>query len=71
TAWYADAGAELRTRARVERVESGGPGGSGRVVLDDGTRLPADAVVVGIGARPATGWLAGSGIALGAHGEVL
>ncbi|MFD8539747.1 NAD(P)/FAD-dependent oxidoreductase [Streptomyces rubrogriseus] len=71
TAWYADAGAELRTRARVERVESGGPGGSGRVVLDDGTRLPADAVVVGIGARPATGWLAGSGIALGAQGEVL
>ncbi len=71
TAWYADAGAELRTRARVERVEAGGPGDLGRVVLDDGTRLPADAVVVGIGARPATGWLAGSGIALGAHGEVL
>ncbi|MGX1121162.1 NADPH-dependent 2,4-dienoyl-CoA reductase/sulfur reductase-like enzyme [Streptomyces ambofaciens] len=71
TAWYADAGAELRTRARVARVEPGGPGESGRVVLDDGTRLAAGAVVVGIGARPATGWLAGSGIALGAHGEVL
>ncbi|WP_437006474.1 NAD(P)/FAD-dependent oxidoreductase [Streptomyces sp. enrichment culture] len=71
TAWYADAGAELRTRARVERVEPGGPGEPGRVVLDDGTRLPAGAVVVGIGARPATGWLAGSGIALGVHGEVL
>ncbi|MFF0586736.1 NAD(P)/FAD-dependent oxidoreductase [Streptomyces sp. NPDC003781] len=71
TAWYADAGAELRTRARVERVEPGAPGEPGRVVLDDGTRLPADAVVVGIGARPATGWLAGSGIALGVHGEVL
>ncbi len=70
-AWYADAGAELRTHARVERVEPGGPGPSGRVVLDDGTRLPADAVVVGIGARPATAWLAGSGIELGAHGEVL
>ncbi|WP_437026931.1 NAD(P)/FAD-dependent oxidoreductase [Streptomyces sp. enrichment culture] len=70
-AWYADAGAELRTRARVERVEPGGPGEPGRVVLDDGTRLPAGAVVVGIGARPATGWLAGSGIALGVHGEVL
>ncbi len=64
-AWYADAGAELRTHARVERVESG------EVVLADGTRLPAGAVVVGIGARPATGWLAGSGIELGAHGEVL
>ncbi|MFJ9738135.1 NAD(P)/FAD-dependent oxidoreductase [Streptomyces sp. NPDC101166] len=63
--WYADSGAELRTRARVERVEPG------EVVLDDGSRLPAGAVVVGIGARPATAWLAGSGIELGAHGEVL
>ncbi|MFD7136419.1 NAD(P)/FAD-dependent oxidoreductase [Streptomyces sp. NPDC059894] len=64
TAWYADSGTALRTHARVERVEPGA------VVLDDGTRLPAGAVVVGIGARPATAWLAGSGIALGADGEV-
>ncbi|MET7614027.1 oxidoreductase C-terminal domain-containing protein, partial [Streptomyces seoulensis] len=28
-------------------------------------------VVVGIGAHPATGWLTGSGIALGPHGDVL
>ncbi|WP_208611342.1 NAD(P)/FAD-dependent oxidoreductase [Streptomyces bungoensis] len=63
--WYADAGAELRTHARVERVEPGA------VVLADGTRLPAGAVVVGIGARPATAWLAGSGIELGPHGEVV
>ncbi|WP_159047019.1 oxidoreductase C-terminal domain-containing protein, partial [Streptomyces pactum] len=69
--WYADAGAALRTHARVERVEPGGPGEPGHVVLDDGSRLPAGAVVVGIGARPATAWLAGSGIGLGAHGEVL
>ena len=65
TAWYAEAGVGLRTRARVARVEPGA------VVLDDGSRLAAGAVVVGIGARPATAWLAGSGIALGAHGEVL
>jgi 3-phenylpropionate/trans-cinnamate dioxygenase ferredoxin reductase component len=65
TAWYADAGASLRTHARVERVEAGS------VVLDDGSRLPADAVVVGIGARPATAWLAGSGVDLGAHREVV
>ena len=65
TSWYADAGAELRTRARVERVEPGA------VVLDDGSRVPAGAVVVGIGARPATAWLAGSGIELGAHREVV
>ncbi|MDQ0712792.1 3-phenylpropionate/trans-cinnamate dioxygenase ferredoxin reductase subunit [Streptomyces luteogriseus] len=63
--WYADAGAVLRTHARVERVEPGA------VLLDDGSRLPADAVVVGIGARPATAWLAGSGIELGPHGEIV
>ncbi|WPO74325.1 FAD-dependent oxidoreductase [Streptomyces sp. KN37] len=63
--WYADSGAVLRTHARVEHVEPGA------VVLADGTRLPAGAVVVGIGARPATAWLTGSGIALGAHGEVV
>ncbi|MDT9694445.1 FAD-dependent oxidoreductase [Streptomyces sp. P17] len=64
-AWYADSGAELRTHARVARVEPGA------VVLDDGSRLPAGAVVVGIGARPVTAWLAGSGIELGAQGEVV
>ncbi|MET9134835.1 NAD(P)/FAD-dependent oxidoreductase [Streptomyces antibioticus] len=65
TGWYADAGIDLRTHTRVERVEPGA------VVLDDGSRLPADAVVVGIGARPATGWLTGSGVELGAYGEVV
>ncbi|KUM82107.1 oxidoreductase [Streptomyces sp. ISL-22] len=65
TAWYEDSGAVLRTHARVERVEPGA------VILDDGSRLPAGAVVVGIGARPATAWLAGSGIELGVHGEVV
>ncbi|WNZ12287.1 FAD-dependent oxidoreductase [Streptomyces sp. 11x1] len=65
TAWYADSGATLRTHARVARVEPG------TVVLDDGTRVPAGAVVVGIGARPATAWLKDSGIELGAHGEVV
>ncbi|WP_405410330.1 NAD(P)/FAD-dependent oxidoreductase [Streptomyces decoyicus] len=56
TGWYADAGAELRTNARVASVTAGA------VTLADGTTLPADAVVIGIGARPATGWLAGSGV---------
>ncbi|MEU6475668.1 FAD-dependent oxidoreductase [Streptomyces sp. NPDC047017] len=64
-AWYADSGTELRTRARVARIEPGA------VILDDGSRLPAGAVVVGIGARPATAWLAGSGVQLGDQGEVL
>ncbi|GGX04560.1 NAD(P)/FAD-dependent oxidoreductase [Streptomyces noursei] len=58
TAWYTDAGADLRTGARVASLAPGA------VALADGTTLPADAVVVGVGARPATGWLAGSGVAL-------
>ncbi|MFJ7088501.1 NAD(P)/FAD-dependent oxidoreductase [Streptomyces griseus] len=41
------------------------------VRLQDGTTLPADAVVVGVGVRPATDWLAGSGIPLDADGGVL
>ncbi|MGW6734539.1 NAD(P)/FAD-dependent oxidoreductase [Streptomyces sp. NPDC055013] len=65
TAWYQDSGTVLRTHARVERVEPG------EVILDDGSRVPAGAVVVGIGARPATAWLADSGIELGAHGDVV
>ncbi|MFF7542895.1 NAD(P)/FAD-dependent oxidoreductase [Streptomyces canus] len=63
--WYAEAGAELRTGVRVTGIGRGG------VSLADGGSVRADAVVVGVGARPATGWLAGSGIALGARGEVL
>lgn len=32
--------------------------------LDDGTFIPADIVLVGVGADPATAWLAGSGLVL-------
>ncbi|CAL9392805.1 NAD(P)/FAD-dependent oxidoreductase [Streptomyces sp. enrichment culture] len=64
-AWYEESGARLLLHARVERVEPG------RVVLADGRVLPAGAVVVGIGARPATGWLRGSGVALGPDGAVV
>ncbi len=62
--WYEEAGARLLTDARVAAVEPGG------VLLGDGSRLRADAVVVGIGARPATGWLGGSGVELCADGSV-
>ncbi|MFB7374026.1 NAD(P)/FAD-dependent oxidoreductase [Streptomyces sp. NPDC056222] len=62
--WYEENGAELLTHARVAAVEPGA------VVLTDGRRLPAEAVVVGIGARPATGWLADSGIARDPDGSV-
>ncbi|MEU9374088.1 FAD-dependent oxidoreductase [Streptomyces sp. NPDC048255] len=62
--WYAEAGAELITGAEVAGIEEG------RVLLADGRALPAGAVVVGIGARPATGWLAGTGVSLGPDGSV-
>ncbi|MFI5665655.1 NAD(P)/FAD-dependent oxidoreductase [Streptomyces sp. NPDC051704] len=62
--WYEEAGAALLTGARVSSVESG------RVLLADGRELPAGAVVVGIGARPATRWLADSGVELGPEGAV-
>lgn len=35
-----------------------------RVVLDDGTVIPADLVIVGIGVTPNVGWLAGSGLVI-------
>ncbi|MGW7319246.1 NAD(P)/FAD-dependent oxidoreductase [Streptomyces sp. NPDC054854] len=62
--WYAEAGAELITGARVAGI------GEGRVRLADGRELEAGAVVVGIGARPATDWLAGTGIDRGPDGSV-
>lgn len=55
-------GVAIRTGARVtavhgrDRVET--------VELGDGERLPCDVCVIGIGIRPATDWLAGSGIAV-------
>ncbi|MDQ0307839.1 NADPH-dependent 2,4-dienoyl-CoA reductase/sulfur reductase-like enzyme [Kitasatospora herbaricolor] len=65
TAWYREAGVDLRLGARVASVAPH------EVLLADGTRLAADEVVVGIGVRPATGWLAGSGVDLDAAGAVL
>ncbi|MGW1139560.1 NAD(P)/FAD-dependent oxidoreductase [Streptomyces zhihengii] len=64
-AWYREAGVELRTGVGVRRIEDGA------VELADGERLTAGAVLVGVGARPATAWLAGSGVAIGARGDVL
>jgi NADPH-dependent 2,4-dienoyl-CoA reductase/sulfur reductase-like enzyme len=63
--WYEEAGVTLRTGMAVAQLEQGA------VVLADGSRIPAEAVVVGIGARPETGWLAGSGVRLAPDGSVL
>jgi NADPH-dependent 2,4-dienoyl-CoA reductase/sulfur reductase-like enzyme len=59
---HRDQGVSLRLGVGVsavlggERVE--------RVKLADGSEIPADVVVVGIGATPATSWLASSGLEL-------
>jgi NADPH-dependent 2,4-dienoyl-CoA reductase/sulfur reductase-like enzyme len=52
-------GVELVLGRSVVEVSDDGSGGH-RVVLDDGTTLAADVVVVGVGAIPNTGWLADS-----------
>ncbi|MCG7288425.1 FAD-dependent oxidoreductase [Cellulomonas sp. ACRRI] len=62
--WFARAGVRLRTGVRVAAVEPGA------VRLGDGAVLPADAVLAAVGARPATGWLAGA-LPLAPDGSVL
>jgi 3-phenylpropionate/trans-cinnamate dioxygenase ferredoxin reductase component len=57
---HRDEGVDVRLGVGVAEVR--GEGHVDTVVLTDGTELPADLVVVGIGSRPATDWLDGSGI---------
>ncbi|UBU11298.1 NAD(P)/FAD-dependent oxidoreductase [Nonomuraea gerenzanensis] len=64
TRTHAERGVELRLGVAVEELASAGGRVTG-VRLASGELLPADAVVVAIGSRPATGWLAGSGLTLG------
>ena len=66
-AWAADLhrdhGVDLHCNARVSDLL-----GNGRVEaveLEDGTRIPADTVVVGIGVRPNVEWLSDSGLTIG------
>ncbi|BBY07202.1 ferredoxin reductase [Mycobacterium noviomagense] len=53
-------GVDVRTEVAVAEVR--GQGHVNSVVLTDGAEVTADLVVVGIGSRPATEWLNGSGI---------
>lgn len=54
--WWADI--DLRTGAKVSTVDTDG------LRMADGEKIPVDTVVSGVGVRPATGWLEGSGVAL-------
>ena len=55
-------GTDLRCGVGVRVIE--GNGHVERVILEDGTVLPADLVVVGVGTIPTTGWLEGSGLTI-------
>jgi NADPH-dependent 2,4-dienoyl-CoA reductase/sulfur reductase-like enzyme len=57
---HAGNGVRLRLGRTVARLEGGQR--VERVILDDGSTVDADLVVVGIGANPAVEWLAGSGL---------
>jgi len=61
--WYAAAGVRLLTGTQVARAGADG------VVLADGEEVPADVVLAAVGARPASGWLAGA-LPLGPDGAV-
>lgn len=67
--WLADrhraAGVELVLGSAVRRVRGGAAGVE--VELDAGTGVAGDLAVAALGAVPCTGWLAGSGVAIG-HG---
>lgn len=56
-------GTDLRCGVKVMGLESSGGKVTG-VNIDDGSTVPADLVVVGIGVTPSTDWLKGSGVTL-------
>ena len=58
TAVHAGEGIDIRCDVTVAELRADG------VELGDGTLVPADVVVVGIGVAPATGWLLDSGLEL-------
>jgi len=61
---HTDNGVDLRFGVRVANLVEGESGRVAGVALDDGSVVPADVVVVGIGVAPATQWLEGSGLEL-------
>ncbi|WP_078620378.1 MULTISPECIES: NAD(P)/FAD-dependent oxidoreductase [Streptomyces] len=61
---HADHGVRLLCGTGVAGLRDDGTGRVRAVELADGRLLDADVVIVGIGVRPATDWLAGSGLRL-------
>ena len=59
---HRDHGVDLRTGIGVAGFE--GDQRVGRVLLDDGSAVEADVVVVGVGVAPSTEWLDGSGLTI-------
>jgi NADPH-dependent 2,4-dienoyl-CoA reductase/sulfur reductase-like enzyme len=57
-------GVDLRTGVEVDAVVDDGAGRVTGVRLGDGSVVPADVVVVGVGVVPATEWLEGSGLTI-------
>jgi NADPH-dependent 2,4-dienoyl-CoA reductase/sulfur reductase-like enzyme len=60
---HADHGVDLRLGVGVDSFSHNGSRVTG-VLLRDGSHLPADVVVAGIGMEPSTDWLLGSGLPL-------
>lgn len=62
TAIHEAHGVDLRLDTRVAAIE--GDGAVERLQLSDGPVVEADVVVVGVGVRPSTSWLDGSGLTI-------
>jgi NADPH-dependent 2,4-dienoyl-CoA reductase/sulfur reductase-like enzyme len=62
-------GVDLRVSTKVTALE--GRGGAVCAFVTEAGRIEADTVIVAVGVRPATAFLAGSGIAMGANGAIL
>jgi len=62
--WFAELHLDEGVRVIVGAMLEGARGGARaeELIFADGRRLACDAVVVGVGTAPATGWLAGSGL---------
>lgn len=59
---HRDHGVDLRTSVGVSSLRAGGSGAVGAVVLDDGSEIEADTVIVGVGITPNVGLAAESGL---------